>query len=192
MTLTHGGGRTGGTRAAARGGGAGCRVSLTPAEQRQLLRWARSPETPPALAIRSRIILMASEEGPVVEIAEQLRVSPAAVLLWCRRFRQRGLTGLMGSESAPVRRSRPGVPPAATFALLGALFEAQSTGRRWTLRSLANAADTSVSTARRVLARFGLSAGSSVEDVGRAVEAVLRDLHAAGRRPAAASRRAPS
>ena len=191
MTLLHDDGRRGGTRAP--GGGSSCRVSLTPAEQRQLLRWVRTKETAPALALRSRIILMASEEGPVGQIAEQLRVSPAAVLLWCRRFRQRGLAGLLGSESAPVRRSRPGVPPAATFALLGALLEAQSAGRRWTLRSLAASADTSVSTARRVLVRFGLSARSTVEDVGRAVEAVLRDLHAAGaRRPPGPGRRSPS
>jgi hypothetical protein len=76
-------------------------------EQRQaLLRLARSPSTPQALALRARLLLRATDDDrPTnLRIAAELGCDNDTVALWRKRFAQHGLDGL---RDLP----RPGRPP---------------------------------------------------------------------------------
>lgn len=76
-------------------------VELTPAERRTLSSWSRqTADTPPAVAWRARIILMAGEGAPSVAIAERLRTSPQTVCKWRGRFVAQRLAGLWTRREA--------------------------------------------------------------------------------------------
>ena len=61
-------------------------LTLIPAEQQQLLEWARRPKTAQALALRARIVLLSAEGRSNTEVARQVRVTLATVGKWRQRF----------------------------------------------------------------------------------------------------------
>ena len=61
-------------------------LTLIPAEQQQLLEWARRPKTAQALALRARIVLFSAEGRSNTEVARQVRVTLATVGKWRQRF----------------------------------------------------------------------------------------------------------
>lgn len=76
-------------------------IDLTAEERKALKKWVRSSKTEQRLALRSRIILAASNGGGTHEIARKLEVRAATVSKWRTRFAQERLAGL---QDAP----RPG------------------------------------------------------------------------------------
>jgi hypothetical protein len=70
-------------------------VGLTPQERRTLQAWSRLVRgVPNSVARRARIILMAADGRPSVNIADQLRLSQQTVCMWRGRFLARRLDGL--------------------------------------------------------------------------------------------------
>ncbi len=69
----------------------------------ELVRLTRSSAGRAGLAARARIVLLASEGTPNVEIARLVGVSRPTVNLWRSRYREAGLAGL-------VDQHRPGRP----------------------------------------------------------------------------------
>jgi transposase len=80
------------------------RLAVSPSETEALRALIRAGSTEQRLATRARIVLRAGEGVPNVHIASELGVSIPTVLLWRRRFAERGLDGL---RDAP----HPGRPP---------------------------------------------------------------------------------
>jgi len=78
-------------------------LAVSESEAETLRSWARAGTTEQRLAMRARIILRAAEGAANNAVARELGVSIPTVLLWRRRFKERGLAGL---EDAP----HPGRP----------------------------------------------------------------------------------
>ena len=72
--------------------------------QRKRLRFlADSGKTPQKLALRARVILLASEGMPNHAIAARLETTRPTVLLWRERFAARGVPGLLKDAPRPGR-----------------------------------------------------------------------------------------
>ncbi len=80
-------------------------VRLSPHERAALEGRARRYSLPYREVIRAKIVLMASEDVPVEEIARRLDTPREVVWKWRKRFLEEGLPGL---EERP-RRGRPAV-----------------------------------------------------------------------------------
>ncbi len=63
-------------------------------ERATLERWARRPKSAQRLAQRSSIVLTCASGASNLEVARQLRFSPATVGKWRSRFVDRRLNGL--------------------------------------------------------------------------------------------------
>src|SRR3954451_14220746 len=72
-------------------------------EQAELVRLTRASSVQAGLAVRGRIVLLAADGTPNVEIADMVGVSRPTVDLWRGRYRDRGLAGLADED-------RPGRP----------------------------------------------------------------------------------
>ena len=79
-------------------------LALHDGDRDELERRLRSHTTPARDARRARIVLLAAEGRPALEIAELVGVSEPTVTKWRAAYAQRGLTGLEEAE----RSGRPG------------------------------------------------------------------------------------
>src|SRR3954464_3909693 len=77
-------------------------VVLSDEEREQLERWARRRSSAQALALRSRIVLLAAEGLKNTEIAERLAIDHATGRKWRNRFGGLRLGGL-ADEPRPGR-----------------------------------------------------------------------------------------
>lgn len=78
-------------------------LSVSGDDQAQLQSWSRRPKTAQALAMRSRVVLLAAEGHSNTLIASQLGVTVQTVGKWRQRYLEQGLDGL-------VDEPRPGTP----------------------------------------------------------------------------------
>ena len=69
-------------------------LGLREGDREQLERWVRSSTIPAGLAQRARIVLLAADGVPNVEIAERLGVSKPTVTSWRDRYRDGGIAAL--------------------------------------------------------------------------------------------------
>src|SRR3954468_5364319 len=77
-------------------------IELSCEERAQLETWTRRRTSAQALALRSRIVLLAAEGLQNVEIAARLGISRATARVWRARFAEHRLDGLL-DESRPGR-----------------------------------------------------------------------------------------
>jgi transposase len=145
-------------------------LCLSEAERLQLQRWVRSRTHRHRTVVRSHIVLLASRGLAVAEIAGHLRVTPATVRLWCRRFEEGGIAAL--DKDAGGRGRRPGMTPQRVRDVLDAMRRMQATGRL-TTRRVAAAAGTGATTVWRVWARFGLNGKSPPAEIDRAIAQLI-------------------
>ena len=90
-------------------------VQLSRADRELLVRWSRKRTLAARIVLRSRIVLMLGAGRSVAAVAAALRVAPATVRLWRRRFLDHGQHGLM--KEAPGRGRKPALNPAVREAL---------------------------------------------------------------------------
>ena len=129
-------------------------ITLDATERHTLERWARRPSTPQGLAMRSRIVLGASEGRANVDIAKDLGCSGVAVSKWRNRFARRRLDGLYDNP-------RPGPPRRIDDAkveqvIVKTLEETPADATHWSTRSMAKAVGLSQSSISRIWRAFGL------------------------------------
>ena len=122
-------------------------LAVSESEAEALRGMARAGTTEQRMAMRARIILRAAEGAANVAVADELDISIPTVLLWRRRFKERGLEGL---ADAP----HPGRPRIhgreVRERILAATLTPPEGATHWSTRGLAPHVGVSASTVGRV------------------------------------------
>ena len=122
-------------------------IVLTPEEQKQLERLARSHTAEHRMRLRCRIVLAASKGASNQAIAQALNLNRHTVEIWRQRFARRGLPGL--KEAA-----RPGRParlsPEKVQTVISQVVQPPPGRPRWSCRSMARQSGVSKSQVHRL------------------------------------------
>lgn len=129
-------------------------LSISAQQRRQLQSWALGPKTAQALAMRSRIVLLAADGLSNTEIARRQGCSLPTAGKWRQRFVDQGLDGLLDEP-------RPGTPRRISDAdverVLARTLESQpEAATHWSTRQMAAATGLSQSTISRIWRAFSL------------------------------------
>ena len=130
-------------------------VVLSAEQRAQLEQQARARSLPARMVERSKIVLLAAEGKPDLEIAAQLGISPKKAARWRNRFLDVGMKGL--EKDAP----RPGRTPSITVAMVRRVIQKTtqskpSNATHWSTRSLAAELGISDSSVLRIWRAHGL------------------------------------
>jgi transposase len=129
-------------------------VELSAVERAQLETWTRRRTSAQALALRSRIVLLAAEGLSNVEVARQLGIQRNTVAKWRSRFLEHRLDGLSDEP-------RPGQPRKISDAkveevIVKTLETAPKDATHWSTRSMAAEAGLNQTAVHRIWKAFGL------------------------------------
>jgi putative transposase len=129
-------------------------VVLSPEEVSQLQAIAGSRSLPHGLVARAKIILMAAENIADKVIAEKVGFSRPSVMLWRKRYRDQGLSGLHDE----LRPGRPrSISDERVAELVRRTLKTKPTdGTHWSTRSIAKETQISRPTVQRIWSAFGL------------------------------------
>jgi transposase len=130
------------------------RIELTDDERAQLEAWARRRSSAQALALRSRIVLAASDGLNNTEIAARLDLAVSSVRKWRKRFAEHRLDGLTDEP-------RPGRPRTITDdkveeVIVKTLETTPRDATHWSTRSMAREVGLTQSAVLRIWRAFGL------------------------------------
>ncbi len=125
-------------------------------EHRPVLeRWVGAQRTPQSVALRARIVLMASRGKSNSQIARELSVSRPTVIMWRSRFAQGGPQAL--TETKPGRGRKPVISAAKIEAIVHATTQTKPPGQtHWSCRRMAKAQGVSPATVQRIWDAHGL------------------------------------
>jgi transposase len=129
-------------------------IELSDEERGQLEAWTRRRTSAQALALRSRIVLLAAEGLSNTEIARRLGISRPPVTKWRSRFAEHRLDGL-------VDEPRPGRPRTVTDeqveeVIVKTLETTPKDATHWSTRSMASEVGLTQSAVLRIWQAFGL------------------------------------
>jgi transposase len=129
-------------------------IELSDDERARLESWARRRTSAQALALRSRIVLLAAEGLKNTEIAQRLGVDHATVRKWRSRFSEQRLDGL-------VDEPRPGRPRTISDekveeVIVKTLESTPRDATHWSTRSMAREVGLTQSAVLRIWRAFGL------------------------------------
>src|SRR3954447_16720966 len=129
-------------------------VELTDDERAQLESWTRRRTSAQALALRSRIVLLAADGRKNTEIAAELGVHRNMVAKWRSRFLEHRLDGLTDEP-------RPGRPRTVTdehveAVVVRTLESTPKDATHWSTRSMAREIGLTQSAVQRIWKAFGL------------------------------------
>lgn len=127
---------------------------LSDEERRELASWAKRRRSASALAQRARLVLACAEGFDNQTVARRVRVAPATVGRWRRRFLAARVVGLMDDP-------RPGAPRQITDAqvedvIVRTLESTPKGATHWSTRDMAQAMGLSHMTISRIWRAFGL------------------------------------
>jgi transposase len=125
-------------------------------EQRKTLEaWVRAKKTPQRIVLRSRICLLAAEGISHNSIGHRLNTTRTTVLLWTKRFREQGFTGL--SEDAPHGPSARRYDAEKVKTIVESTLHTKPLdSTHWSTRSMAKVQGVSHSTIQRIWDAHGL------------------------------------
>jgi transposase len=129
-------------------------IELTDEERAQLEAWTRRRTSAQALAMRSRIVLLAAEGLRNTEIAERLEIRRNTAATWRSRFAAHRLDGLTDDP-------RPGRPRTVTDeqveqVIVKTLESTPKDATHWSTRSMAKEVGLTQSAVLRIWKAFGL------------------------------------
>jgi transposase len=129
-------------------------IELSEDERVQLEAWARRPTSAQALALRSRVVLLASDALNNTEIAERLGVERKMVRRWRGRFAEHRLDGLTDEP-------RPGQPRKVTDekveeVITKTLESTPKNATHWSTRSMAAEVGLNQTAVSKIWRAFGL------------------------------------
>src|SRR5829696_2930803 len=129
-------------------------IELSDDERVRLESWARRRSSAQALALRSRIVLLAAAGLKNTEIAQRLGIDHATVRKWRSRFAQRRLDGVLDEP-------RPGRPRTITDeqveeVIVRTLETTPKDATHWSTRSMAREVGLTQSAVLRIWQAFGL------------------------------------
>jgi len=129
-------------------------VALSDEERAALEAWTRRRTSAQALAVRSRIVLLAADGLKNTEIAERLGISRATAAIWRARFVEHRLDGLLDEP-------RPGRPRTITDdkveeVIVKTLETTPKDATHWSTRSMAREVGLTQSAVLRIWRAFGL------------------------------------
>ncbi len=130
-------------------------LAISPEDQAQLTAWSRRPKTAQALAVRARIVLLASQGVSNSDIARRLPATLRTVGKWRQRYLDLGLDGLLD-------KPRPGTPRKLSDAqverVLTCTLERQpAAATHWSTRDMAKTCGLSQSSISRIWRAFSLA-----------------------------------
>jgi transposase len=124
-------------------------LTLRESDAQQLRQWSSAFGTPQQVALRSSIVLAASEGKSDYEIAAQLNVNRKTVMLWRARFEQDGIEGMW--EVAAGRGRKPTYGLEKIQSVIDATLRSKPKGMtHWSCRSMAEAQKISKSTVNNI------------------------------------------
>ena len=124
-------------------------VVLAPHDQEQLQSWVRAQFTPQQVVLRSRIILLASQDKQDLEISAELDINRHTAALWRRRFQQEGLQAVWMTKPGRGRKARYKQPKIAR--IISATLQTKPRGAtHWSCRTMAEAQKVSKNTVHRL------------------------------------------
>ena len=130
-------------------------VVLSEADRSQLETWVRAQFTPQQVALRSRILLLASAGKQDLEIASELNVNRHTPALWRKRFQTQGLEGLWEIQAG--RGRKPTYDGDKVAAMVAATLQTKPKGStHWSCRTMARAQKVSSSTINRMWQAYNL------------------------------------
>jgi putative transposase len=129
-------------------------LEVSVAQREQLESLAASRSLPAGLVNRARIVLLSAAGKTNQQIAAQVRLSPATVGKWRRRFLQQGVTG----RHDELRPGRPrSISDEKIARLVRKTVESKPPdGTHWSIRRVARQTQLSKSTVHRIWQAFGL------------------------------------
>jgi transposase len=126
-------------------------VTVTAEQRSELETWSRRPKTAQALAMRSRIILLAAQGANNKLIAVKLSTTPHTVGKWRKRFASLGNDGLLDEP-------RPGTSRKLSDKQVELVLESRPEATtHWSTRDMAKATGLSQSTISRIWRAFSLA-----------------------------------
>ena len=129
-------------------------IDLTDAERAQLESWARRRTSAQALALRSRIVLLADEGLNNTTIAARLGIAVGSARKWRNRFAEQRLDGLL-DEPRPGR-PRTIIDEKIEEVVIKTLETMPTDATHWSTRSMAREVGLTQSAVLRIWKAFGL------------------------------------
>src|ERR1017187_3325539 len=130
-------------------------VKVTAEQRLELETWSRRPKTAQALAMRSRIILLAAQGGSNKSIALKLSTTPHTVGKWRKRFASLGNDGLLDEPRPGTSRK---LSDKQVELVLARTLESQpEAATHWSTRDMAKTCGLSQSTISRIWRAFSLA-----------------------------------
>ncbi len=130
-------------------------LSIRAEDQAQLQAWTKRPKTAQALAMRSRVILLAAEGWSNTSIAQQLSVTLQTVGKWRQRYLDQGVDGLLDEPRPGTSRKLADKDVERVLALTLETTPADAT--HWSTRSLASKTGLSRASIHRIWRAFSLA-----------------------------------
>jgi transposase len=130
-------------------------LSVSAEDQAQLLAWSKRPKTAQALAMRSRVVLLAADGMSNTAIATQLSVTLQTVGKWRQRYLDMGLDGLVDEPRPGTSHKLSDQDVERVLALTMESTPADAT--RWSTRSMAKRAGLSRASIHRIWQAFSLA-----------------------------------
>jgi transposase len=130
-------------------------LMLSDEEQAQLRSWTKRPKTAQALAMRSRVVILAAEGQNNKQIAAHLRVTLQTVGKWRQRYLDQGLDGLVDEPRPGTSRK---LSDGDVERVLARTLESQpEAATHWSTRDMAKACGLSQSSITRIWRAFSLA-----------------------------------
>lgn len=130
-------------------------LSISVEDRTQLVAWSKRPKTAQALAMRSRIVLLAGEGLSNTAIARQLHTRQHTVGKWRRRYLDSGLDGLLDEPRPGTSHKLRDQDVERVLALT--LESTPTDATHWSTRSMAKRAGLSRASIHRIWQAFSLA-----------------------------------